>query len=368
AGLPTRRVETYHYTDLKALLRAVPPLAVESACTGVSPLDVADSFHVAVVNGRVQVAGAMPAGVMIGKVAGAALTERDDILVRLNSALALETLTLTIEGEVGQVIQIDRRTEGPAAHAPSSVRIYLADGARATVLETYSGSDAAHVTNHASFIQLGKGASLTHVTVDLSSRATSHFATNEYEVGEEANLRTLIIHAGAGLERTQLFARMGGEGAHADFTGLNLTDDGQHADITLEARHAKGHCTCKPLFKQIARGRSKAVFQGKIVVERDAQKTDAKLMMQGLMLSDEAEILSKPELEIFADDVVCGHGSTCGRLDEDWLFYLMSRGVPKAEAETMLVRGFIAELLDPVENEGLNTALQGVVDRWLAGK
>jgi Fe-S cluster assembly protein SufD len=118
----------------------------------------------------------------------------------------------------------------------------------------------------------------------------------------------------------------------------------------------------------VARGRSKAVFQGKIVVERDAQKTDAKLMMQGLMLSEEAEILSKPELEIFADDVVCGHGSTCGRLDEDSMFYLMSRGVPKAEAETMLIRGFLAELLDPIADEAVNAALQGVVDRWLARK
>jgi Fe-S cluster assembly protein SufD len=368
AGLPTRRVETYHYTDLKALLRTVPPLAGESACTGVSPLEVAEAFRVAIVNGRVQVAGAVPKGIMLGKAEGAALTERDDILVRLNSALASETLTLTIEGDVGEVIQIDRRIEGEAGHAASSARIYLADGAKATVLETYSGSDAAHLANHSSFIQLGKGASLTHVTVDLSGRMATHFATNEYEVGGEATLRTLIVHAGAGLERTQLFARMGGEGAHADFTGLNLTDDGQHADITLEARHAKGHCTCKPLFKQIARGRSKAVFQGKIVVERDAQKTDAKLMMQGLMLSEEAEILSKPELEIFADDVVCGHGSTCGRLDEDSMFYLMSRGVPKAEAETMLIRGFLAELLDPIADEAVNAALQGVVDRWLARK
>src|SRR5262249_14518657 len=163
-----------------------------------------------------------------------------------------------------------------------------------------------------------------------------------------AKLRTIAIHLGSGLSRFNLFARHEGEGAHGDFTGLNLVTEGQHSDITLEVTHAVPHCTSKPLFKQIARGRSTAAFQGKIVVARDAQKTDAKLMMQGLMLSDEAQIYSKPELEIFADDVVCGHGSTTGALDEESMFYLMSRGIPQTVAESMLVRGFIEEVLDPV--------------------
>jgi Fe-S cluster assembly protein SufD len=206
---------------------------------------------------------------------------------------------------------------------------------------------------------------VTHITIDLSARAVSHFATNEYQLADGAKLRTLVIHAGAGLARTHVFPRMAGAGAHADLTGLNLVADGQHADITMETLHAVPHTSSQPLFKSIVRGRAKAVVQGKLVVARDAQKTDAKFMHQGLMLSDEAEILSKPELEIYADDVVCGHGSTCGMIDEDSLFYLMSRGVPKAEAETMLVRGFIAELFDPIEDEELNEALQGIVDGWL---
>jgi Fe-S cluster assembly protein SufD len=366
AGLPTRRVETYHYTDLKMLLRGVPPLAGPANDLGKPALEIADAYRVRLVNGRIQHFAAAPVGVIVGHAEGAALTERDDVLVRLNSALAGETLTISVDATPDQLIHIDRRTEGEAAHAPSSVRLYVADGAEATVLETFSSSAAAHVANHATFVQLGKGAKLTHVTVDLSDRASTHFSTVEYEIAESAELRTLTIQAGAALERTQIFARFAGENAHADFTGLNLTDNGQHADVTLEVRHAKGHCSCKPLYKQVARGRSKAVFQGKIVVEQDSQKTDAKLMMQGLMLSDEAEILSKPELEIFADDVVCGHGSTCGRLDEDSMFYLTSRGVPKAEAETMLIRGFVAELLEPITDESLNAALQGVVDGWLA--
>lgn len=365
AGLPTRKVESYHYTDLKQLLRAVPPLAKVADAIGAPAFDVAGAYRIVIANGAVQGAGTAPAGVIVGTAEGAPLTTRDDVLVKLNEALVKTTLSLTLESSVDPVIHIDRRTEGEAGHSGSGAKIFLADGASATVLETYSGSDAAHVANHATYVALGKGAELIHITLDLSSDKASHFASNEYHLAEGAQLRTLVIHRGAGLSRTNLFPFMEGANAHADLTGLNLVANGQHADITMETVHGVPHTTSKPLFKSITRGRSKAVVQGKLVVARDAQKTDAKLMSQGLMLSDEAEILSKPELEIYADDVVCGHGSTCGKLDEDSMFYLMSRGVPKAEAETMLVRGFIAELLDPVTDEALNEALQGIVDDWL---
>ncbi len=364
-GLPTRRVESYHYTDLKQLLRAVPPLAQPATGVGAPAMRVAGAYQLMIANGVPQDAGTAPAGVIVGRSGGSALTPRDDILVQLNGALAKESLSLTLESSVDPVIQIDRRTEGEAAHSASSVRIYVADGASAVVLETYAGSDAAHVANHGTYVAVGKGAELTHITVDLSAKQSSHFATNEYHLAEGARLRTLVIHGGANLARTQLFPVFEGRGAYADVTGLNLVDDGQHADITMDASHAVAGTSSKPLFKSIARGRSRAVVQGRLVVARDAQKTDAKLMSQGLMLSDEAEILSKPELEIYADDVVCGHGSTCGALDEDHLFYLMARGIPRAEAETMLVRGFLAELTDPIVDAALKEALEAVIDGWL---
>lgn len=369
AGLPTRRVEAYHYTDLKTLLRAIPPLAQAANQASAPALRLAGAYQLMIANGIVQNAATAPAGVIVGKTQGGVLTNRDDVIVGVSNALTKDTLSLTLENTVDPVIQIDRRIEGEAAHVADALKVFVADGASATILETFSGSDAAHVGNHATYMALGKHAVVTHITLDLSASGVSHFATNEYHLGEGAKLRTLVIHAGANLARTQLFPKLDGEGAHADVTGLNLVSDGQHADITMEATHAVPHTSSQPLFKSVTRGRSKSVVQGKLIVVRDAQKTDAKFMHQGLMLSDEAEILSKPELEIYADDVVCGHGSTCGKLDEDSLFYLLSRGIPKAEAETMLVRGFIAELIDPVQDDALSEALNNVVDGWLlAGK
>ena len=367
-GLPTRRVESYHYTDLKTLLRAIPPLATAANEASAPALRIPGAYTLMIANGVIQNASTAPAGVIVGEAAGGVLTLRDDVLVHVNNALANKALSLTLESSVDPVIQIERRIEGEAAHVADALKIFVADGASTTIIETFSGSDAAHVGNHATYMALGNDAVVTHITVDLSARAATHFATNEYHLADGAKLRTLIIHLGSGLARTNVFPRMDGAGAHADITGLNLVSDGQHADITMETQHAVPHTSSQPLFKSISRGKSKAVVQGKLVVARDAQKTDAKFMHQGLMLSDEAEILSKPELEIYADDVVCGHGSTCGKLDEDSLFYLLSRGIPKAEAETMLVRGFIAELLDPIEDSELNEALQGIVDGWLLGR
>ena len=364
-GLPTRKVESYHYTDLKMLLRSVPELALAQKAESEPALRIPGAHRIPMTNGVADLDEVLPKGLRIGRTKGGALTERDDVLVRLNSALAKETLKIELEGDVGTVIHIDRRTEGEPGHMNDAVHLFLADAGRATVIETFSGSDEVHLSNHASYVAVGKGAQLTHILLDLSSGRATNFATAEYQIGAVAKLRTVTIHVGSVLSRMNLFARFMGEGAHGDFTGLNLVTEGQHSDVTLELTHAVPRCSSKPLFKQVARGRSTAAFQGKIIVARDAQKTDAKLMMQGLMLSDDAQILSKPELEIFADDVVCGHGSTTGALDEDSLFYLMSRGIPKVEAESMLVRGFLEEVLDPIADEELHLALEGVVDRWL---
>jgi Fe-S cluster assembly protein SufD len=364
-GLPTRKLESYHYTDLKMLLRAVPELAQAEKATSEPALRIPGAHRIPMTNGVADIDGNEPTGVVATIVKGTALSERDDVLVRLNAALTKETLKLEVEGEQQTVLHIDRRTEGDAAHMNDSVHLFLADGGKAVVIETFAGTDETHLSNHASYVAVGQGAELTHILLDLSPARATNFAVAEYHVAADAKLRTITIHVGSVLSRTNLYAKFEGENAHGDFTGLNLVIDGQHSDITLELRHAVPKCSSKPLYKQIAKGRSVGAFQGKIIVERDAQKTDAKLMMQGLMLSDDAQILSKPELEIFADDVVCGHGSTVGALDEDSLFYLMSRGIPKAVAESMLVRGFLEEVLDPIEDEALHEALEGVVEKWL---
>lgn len=364
-GLPTRRVESYHYTDLKTLLSAVPPLARKAEGAGAPAIDIPGAHRIVIANGEVQNTGTAPNGVIVSKVAGATLTTRDDVLVRLNAALVPESVSIELAGDVETVVHIDRRMEGEAAHVHSGAKIAFAPGSKATVIETVSGSDAAHMGNAGSYVSVGENAEATHILVDLSASQATHFASLEYRLAAGAKFKSVVINAGADLARAQIFAEFTGEGAHGDFYGLNLVDDEQHKDITLDVTHGVPHTTSTELYKQIARGRGKAVFQGRINVAQDAQKTDAKMMMQGLMLSDEAEILTKPELEIFADDVVCGHGATIGDLDESWLFYLMSRGISRTDAETMLIRAFLEEVVEAVGEEHVIEALGGVVQGWL---
>jgi ABC-type transport system involved in Fe-S cluster assembly, permease component len=241
AGLPTRRVEAYHYTDLKTLLRSIPPLATPANEASAPALRIPGAYTVMIANGVIQNASTAPAGVIVGKAEGGVLTNRDDAIVGVNNALTNSALSLTLEGSVDPVIQVERRIEGEAAHVADALKVFVADGASATIIETFSGSDAAHVGNHATYMALGKNAVVTHVSVDLSARAATHFSTNEYHLADGARLRTLVIHLGAGLARTNVYPTLGGADAHTDITGLNLVSDGQHADITMETHHAVPH-------------------------------------------------------------------------------------------------------------------------------
>ena len=171
---------------------------------------------------------------------------------------------------------------------------------------------------------------------------------------------------GGAVVRNQLSVRFDGEGTSVDIRGATLLKGRQHADTTLVADHAKGHCTSRELFKTVLDGESHGVFQGKIVVRENAQKTDGKMMTRALLLSETAEADNKPELEIFADDVVCGHGATAGALDADLLFYLKARGIPEQEAQALLIQAFVGEAIEGIAHEGVREALMDASRAWLA--
>ena len=163
----------------------------------------------------------------------------------------------------------------------------------------------------------------------------------------------------------RIHAAFEGEGSSLNVSGALLMRDRQHCDTTLVIEHQVPRCTSRELFKAVLDNEARGVFQGKIIVSPGAQKTDGKQMAQALLLSESAEFDSKPELEIFADDVVCGHGSTSGEIDEDLLFYLEARGIPEVQARALLIQAFVGEAIELVEHEGLRDALAAASAEWL---
>ena len=204
--------------------------------------------------------------------------------------------------------------------------------------------------------------------IKITHARAVHVATLLATIGARAQFNSFAFTADSQLVRNQGFIRFAGEGTKAGIRGVSLLRGKDHVDTTLLIEHAAGHCESREQFKAVLDGQSHGVFQGKIVVKQHAQKTDAKMMTRALLLSDEAEADNKPELEIFADDVVCGHGATAGALDPGLKFYLMSRGIHEKEAEALLIQAFIGETLEEIAHDGIREALMIAALKWLGSR
>ena len=249
----------------------------------------------------------------------------------------------------------------------SSMEIVVGAGARASFVETFSGAGSA-VQRHALMaLTLGESARVKHVVV-VEDRAELHLESQIVDIEAGAELNAFALVSGGALSRRQLFVRMIGEKAKVALGGLALLDGSRRADTTLQVVHSAPGGTSREFYRAIVDDEAAGTFQGKVVVESGAQKTDGAMKSQAVLLSPRAQMNAKPELEIFADDVLCGHGATVGSLDPEQIFYLRTRGVPKDEAEAMLLEAFGGEAIERVEDEALADALRTSFRAWLASR
>src|SRR3954462_983182 len=395
AGLPTRRVEEWKYTDLRALMRDAKPLAARPRAgvfaklqnTGAGLGDL-EARRIVIADGYLapdwtdQSTGDPGIGIVelskwladqdqfrVGSVSEAA---RSDIAVSLNTAFMTGGVVIHVRKDacIEQPIHLVHVFSGEAAAAtyPRSILI-MEPGARLMLVESHEGpAGVDYQVNTALQIFAGEGAHVDHIKVTREGDKALHISSLMADVGAHARFNTFGYTTGGGVVRNQLFLRFGGEGTLANIRGATLLKGRQHADTTLVVDHAAAGCQSREVFKSVLDDQSRGIFQGKIIVGPGAQKTDAKMASHALMLSEEAEADSKPELEIFADDVQCGHGATAGDLDEDLLFYLRARGIPPAEAEALLIQAFVGEAIEGVEHAGLREALIEAVQAWLKAR
>ncbi len=226
-------------------------------------------------------------------------------------------------------------------------------------------TDGQAFVSSVSDISLEDGAEVTWIVVQEQGADDTHLAQVRVRVGDNAKLRLFVINAGGKLVRQELRIDVAGEGADLQLRGVNLLGGDTHTDVTLVLGHNVPNTTSTEIFRNVVFDRARGVFQGMIKVALDAQKTDARMACNTLLMSDDAEFAAKPELEIFADDVQCGHGATVADIDDNHLYYLMARGIPRNKARAMLVNAFVAEIVEELEDEALVEALEAIISNWL---
>jgi Fe-S cluster assembly protein SufD len=376
AGLPTRRVESWHYTDLRAALASAAPLAkapdaaaIEIARRLLASHARVGAVRLVLVDGRFVAAlsDAPPAGVSLDPAAPEALALGDaDAMLSLNIALAQGGLAIAIEpGAEAPLIEIVHCFTAPGAAAVySRLSIALGAGARASVFERFLGAGADAQRHVSTWIALAEGAKAAHVSA-IEDGAGLHVESQVVSLAEGAEFDGFGFVAGGALARRQIFATLAGERARIGLGGLALIDGTRHADTTLEVVHAAPNGESREFFKHIVADEGAGVFQGKVIVREGAQKTDGGMKSQAILLSPHAAMSNKPELEILADDVVCGHGATVGALDPEQLFYLQARGIARSEAEAMLLEAFGAEAIARVADPDLAEVLLNLARGWL---
>jgi Fe-S cluster assembly protein SufD len=379
AGLPTRRVEAWHYTDLRAamadaapVLAAPPPAEIEAAGHRLASRErFAPGARLVLLGGRYvgELSDRLPEGVSVAEGAIAA-DPVDDPLAALNEAMSPSACTISVArgAEISEPITILNLAYGSSACSVySRLAIVLDAGARASFVEAFEDAHARVQRHAATVMRLGKGAKARHVAV-VADEPGLHIETQICDMAEGAELGAFGLVSGGDLVRRQIFVRVKGEDAKVSLGGLALLAGDRRADTTLQVVHAAPRGTSREFYRAIVDDDAIGVFQGKIVVERAAQKTDGGMKSQAILLSPRAQMNEKPELEIFADDVVCGHGATVASLDPEQVFYLRSRGIPESDAKSMLLEAFGQESIDRIEDERLIGALRARLSAWLASR
>ena len=370
-SLPSVKSEAWRYTSLRALAEHdfQEPLTEVSSAEALGALP--DLPRLVLIDGRYQPGlSSPPGGVTLTTFADqpefGRLPSVAEPMVALNTMLAEDGVQVSVAAGVdaGAVLLLNVTPDGhrPIAFHPRH-SIHLAAGAKLTIVEIARGQGT-YLHNAVTEAVVGEGATLTHVRLQNEGPEAFHVNTTFAEVAAHGTYDAFVLTLGARLARTEIHARLVGPHGMVHLNGAQLLDGQQHGDITTVVRHDAPECGSRQTVKNVLSGRSRGVFQGRIEVARVAQKTDGYQMNQALLLSAEAEIDCKPQLEIYADDVKCSHGATIGELDAEQMFYLRSRGVPAAEAKAILVRAFLAEAMDPIVYEGARALLESAIENW----
>lgn len=382
-GFPGRRDEYWRFTRPDALISNDVPTAAVLVSDELPPFHDVDALNLVFVDGVFDAEKSddfSMEGITIERLSDATLRDIHWVkglygaleaagqspvarpLAALNTALASDGVVIHVTGKAAKPVALRYYRSGAQSEAILHNVVKLEEGADLTLLE--NGPAAARL-NTVTEVEVADNASFHHVRTqgrDHERVAATHIFAR---LGRESTFKSFTLTVNGALTRNECVIEMNGDDAHATVGGACVGDGAFHHDDTVFITHKGVNCESRQVYKKVMRNGATGVFQGKILVQAGAQKTDGYQISQGLLLDGDAQFLAKPELEIYADDVVCSHGSTCGAVDENALFYLASRGVPKDKAQGMLVLAFLGEAIDEIEDEALGDDIRGRLEAWL---
>ena len=377
SGFPTTRDEEWKFTNVApvagtAFVRAD---AASPAHADVDRFRLAGIPVLVVVNGRLSKdlssLDALPNGVTVSVTSESQGNTSTGPFADLNAAfyedfVIVKVAAHTVVETPVHVLSLVVPGEKPAIIAPR-VMFVAGEAAQCTVIEEYAGLGAGvTLTTAVTDVHVGPGAIVNHVKVQREASTAFHLSSFKVQLERSSTFASRAITFGGRIARNDIVALMNGEGAECTLNGLYIGTGESLVDTHTTIDHAKAHCPSHELYKGILSGRARAVFNGKIIVRQDAQKTDAKQTNKALLLSDEAQVNTKPQLEIFADDVKCTHGAAIGQLDDDALFYLRARGIAESDARHLLIEAFAGEVIDGIPVEPLREQLMQAMEAKLA--
>lgn len=367
---PTTKDEFWKYTRTGRITRLAPGFSEDRPKVIPAPVENLNDCVLVFQNGVLnnELSAKLPDGAALTQYhAGNEMPEKFNALAQpkhrvfetINTAFspAIYEITLSANRAVEQVITLDFRNSGEGNIRQPRLLIHAQRGAKATIVQRFSADQGSGFTNALAEIFVEENAHLSFIKLQEEPEGHFHHSADYVRVARGGNFEILTAPDGLSWTRNNLAIRLAGESAFARLNGLYLLKGNSHLDNNTFVDHAVPHCDSSELYKGVLTDQSTAVFNGKVVVRPDAQKTNAFQQNNNLLLSENAQQFSKPELEIYADDVKCSHGSTTGQMDEEALFYLQSRAIGREEASRLLVTAFAAEVIEQVAQEPLREYL-----------
>ncbi|OPB29684.1 Fe-S cluster assembly protein SufD [Bartonella sp. WD12.1] len=371
-GLPSRKIENWHYTNLRTLLKSISDFSETNNEQLIDAL-LSENVVFSIENGKIRTSSQI-AGVIIESLADALkknhakinqVTADKDFIAQLNTAFVTDGWLFQIpeNTKLDNPIELQNIQMGGQSHIFSDIKI--GKNSQAMIIERQIGGNKDTFASSIFSLHVAAYSNVTWILIRDRGFDSTQFSRFHAVLDKNAQLSLYVVNIGSQLNRQEIDIELQGQESNFQLRAINLLSGQTHSDLTMTVRHIEEKSTSTEIIRNVVTDKAYGAFQGMIHVAQKAQNTDARMACNSLILSDDAQFNAKPELEIFADNVACGHGATVAKINHEYLFYLMARGIPLKIARELLVKGFISELIDDIKQDNIQAILSDIIGEWL---